>query len=301
MDQYPWVHTFLLVLPFSATVAFWLFSKLLFDDNFQWRHPWWWLLAGVLAVCFTSYFQRKLHFLPLPHSLNLLLGLTIQLISLTFILLGILEAARSRQDDLVLSRLQFRSIFIFVAALLMAVTALTEVSLDGKTAPPVLDLLQKAAIAGLTLFFTLNRLAFLPGFLPKKEAVAVVETLPAESAAKEVVADESLLEQLSEMMDQQKTWRNEGLTIRLLAEKLGVKEYRLRQTINQHLGYRNFNDYLNSYRIREACALLADPAKKELTVLEIAYDLGYASLAPFNKAFKDITGMTPTEWRKKHV
>ena len=99
-------------------------------------------------------------------------------------------------------------------------------------------------------------------------------------------------------MGNEQAWRTEGLTIRLLSEKMGVKEYRLRQAINQHLGYRNFNDYLNGYRIREACAVLSDPSKKELTVLEISYPLGYASLAPFNKAFKDTTGMTPTEWRK---
>ncbi len=286
----------LLVLPFLAPAAFWLFSKLLFDDGFQWQRSWWWLLGGVAVVYYLVFFQNNFQILALPPSLKLLAGLSTQLIALTFILLGILEAARNRADDLVLSRLQFRTVFIIATALLMAVTALVEISLANAAPPPVLGVLQKAGIAVLAMFFAVNRLAFQPGFLPCNEPPAAPEAVVAE---KEVAADGPLLEQLTEIMGNQQAWRTEGLTIRLLSEKMGVKEYRLRQAINQHLGYRNFNDYLNGYRIREACAVLSDPSKRDLTVLEISYQLGYASLAPFNKAFKDTTGMTPTEWRKK--
>ncbi|MCB1173375.1 MAG: AraC family transcriptional regulator [Leptospiraceae bacterium] len=63
-------------------------------------------------------------------------------------------------------------------------------------------------------------------------------------------------------------------------------------------GFRNFNQFLNSYRIHEACRVLADPAMNDQTVLRIAFDLGFASLAPFNLAFKRITGTTPTKYRK---
>lgn len=292
LQDYPWLHIPLLVLPFLAPMAFWLFSKWLFDDGFRWQRSWWGLMAGVVAVFYLTFFQNKFQVLPLPPSLQLLSGLIGQLISLTFILLGIVEAARNRAADLVLSRLQFRTIFIAAAALLMMVTALVEVSLAGAEAPPVLDVLQKAAIAGLTVFFALHRLTFKPGFFPKSS-----DPVPA-SPANLPDVDERLLAQLADLMINQKIWRTEGLTIRLLAAEMGVKEYRLRQAINQHLGFRNFNDYLHTQRISEACAVLADPAKRDLTVLEIAYDLGYASLAPFNKAFRGTTGMSPTEWRR---
>ena len=112
--------------------------------------------------------------------------------------------------------------------------------------------------------------------------------------------DNVILVKLTDLMDHQQYWQTEGLTIRQLAETMQVKEYRLRQTINQHLGFRNFNEFLNSYRIREACAILSNPKKQELIILEIAYDLGYQSLAPFNKAFKRVTGVTPTEYRKEN-
>ena len=281
----------LLVLPFLAPAAFWLFSKSLFDDSYRWRRSLGWLLAAVAAVHYFAFIQIRQPFLPLPEGIQILLEWLLHLLSLAFILLGIIEAARNREADLVLSRLQFRTVFIVATAGLMAITVLSEVSLRGAPPPLLLNVAQKAFIFGLNIFFSLRLLSFKPGFFPETE-----RPVPVLATAPEV--DERLLAQLSDVMDTQKYWHTEGLTIRQLAEKMQVKEYRLRQAINQHLGYRNFNDYLNGYRVREACAVLADPARQDLTVLEIAYDLGYASLAPFNKAFKDTTGMTPTEWRR---
>jgi AraC-like DNA-binding protein len=78
-----------------------------------------------------------------------------------------------------------------------------------------------------------------------------------------------------------------------------VPEYRLRRAINRGLGARNFNAYLNSFRIAEAKAALADPAQRDVPVLTIALDAGFGSLAPFNRAFRAETGCTPTEYRAK--
>jgi AraC-like DNA-binding protein len=79
---------------------------------------------------------------------------------------------------------------------------------------------------------------------------------------------------------------------------MGEQEYRLRRLINGELGFRNFNDFLNQYRVNEACEVLSDPSQNRKTVLEIAYSLGYQSIGPFNKAFKELTGTTPTAFRK---
>ena len=77
-----------------------------------------------------------------------------------------------------------------------------------------------------------------------------------------------------------------------------IPEYRLRRLINQRLGYRNFNVFLNNHRIEEAKAALADPAQTEVPVITIAMDAGFQSLGPFNRAFKAVTGVTPTEYRR---
>ncbi len=63
------------------------------------------------------------------------------------------------------------------------------------------------------------------------------------------------------------------------------------------LGYRNFNDFLHDYRLREVAARLADPKEAHLPVLSLALDCGYGSIGPFNRAFKAKFGMTPTRFR----
>jgi AraC-like DNA-binding protein len=111
-------------------------------------------------------------------------------------------------------------------------------------------------------------------------------------------ADPALLRRLDRLMVEERVYRREGLTIGALAAKLGVQEYRLRQAINEGLGYRNFNAFLNSYRLGEAKAALADPGQEEVPILTIAMDAGFRSLGPFNRAFKADTGTTPTEFRR---
>ena len=80
---------------------------------------------------------------------------------------------------------------------------------------------------------------------------------------------------------------------------MSIPEYRLRRLINQQLGYRNFNVFLNNHRIEEAKAALADPSQAEVPVITIAMDAGFQSLGPFNRAFKATTGVTPTEYRRQ--
>ncbi len=111
---------------------------------------------------------------------------------------------------------------------------------------------------------------------------------------------EALLDQLTELMEEERVYREMGLTIGQLAVRLELPEYRLRRIINAGLGYRNFNDFLNTYRIREASQRLMDPAELDEAVLNIALDAGFRSLSSFNKAFKQAFAKTPTEYRAAH-
>ena len=95
-------------------------------------------------------------------------------------------------------------------------------------------------------------------------------------------------------MVEERLYRREGLTLAALAQALGIGEAALRAQINQELGYRNFNDFLHHYRLQEASARLA---KEALPILTIALECGYGSIGPFNRAFKQRMGMTPSEYR----
>ena len=106
--------------------------------------------------------------------------------------------------------------------------------------------------------------------------------------------DPSLLERITQSMQEEKLYTQTGLTIAGLAKHLSMQEYRLRRIINQQLKYRNFNQFLNNYRIEDACARLRE---SNTPISTIALDVGYASLSVFNKAFKERYGVTPTEYR----
>lgn len=90
-------------------------------------------------------------------------------------------------------------------------------------------------------------------------------------------------------------YRTEKLTIKGLAEALSLPEYKTRALINQRLGYRNFNDYINQLRISEASQRLK--AEPDTPILNISLDVGYRTLSSFNRAFKDQKGCSPSEYR----
>ncbi|UTW54955.1 helix-turn-helix domain-containing protein [Kordiimonas sp. SCSIO 12610] len=96
-------------------------------------------------------------------------------------------------------------------------------------------------------------------------------------------------------------YKEAGLTISMLSERLNIPEHRLRKLINHHLGYQNFSQFLNEYRVDDAKRRLSKIEERHNSVLTIAMDLGYQSLGPFNRAFKNRTGQTPTEFRRQQL
>ena len=121
-------------------------------------------------------------------------------------------------------------------------------------------------------------------------AAGTGDATPVKSSA----ADQKLIDALMRLMADERIYRHDNVTIGTLATRLGIPEYRSRRLINQRLGYRNFNVFLNEHRIAEAKAALADPSQAEVPVITIAMDAGFQSLGPFNRAAKATTGVTPT-------
>lgn len=109
-----------------------------------------------------------------------------------------------------------------------------------------------------------------------------------------------LLKTIKQSMSEQQLFRQHGLSLASFAKHLSMPEYRLREAINQQLGYRNFNAFLNHYRINAAAEALADK-NNTLPILSISIDVGYKSLSPFNKAFRECFDMTPSNYRESFV
>lgn len=108
------------------------------------------------------------------------------------------------------------------------------------------------------------------------------------------------IDNVKQFMVNQKPYLNPSLTLRVLAEKIKMNARDLSVLINQHLN-QHFFDFVNEYRIKDAKEILKDPNKKEYTVLEILYQVGFNSKSSFNTAFKKQTGLTPTQYRKQFI
>ena len=86
------------------------------------------------------------------------------------------------------------------------------------------------------------------------------------------------------------------LNLNSLAKELGLSIHELSRTINTGLR-KNFNDFVNEFRIQDITRKMMDPAYDRITLLGIAYDCGFNSKTTFNRAFKQILGKSPAEYK----
>lgn len=203
------------------------------------------------------------------------------------------QAWKGYPGDLVEARRRFRLWFVLCAAGIGVVIAGAELALLGEAVPASLELLKVLAIAALSVVLV----AWSAEVKPAWFAAFSAAPRPLSAAGEVPAADARLLAMLRRAMDEEKVYRREGLTIAGLAAHVAVPEHVLRKLINQRLGYRNFSAFLNEHRIEDVRRGLADPARARLPVLTLALEAGYGSVGPFNRAFKDALGVTPTEYR----
>lgn len=123
-----------------------------------------------------------------------------------------------------------------------------------------------------------------------------------EAIAKKPLVSEAEMERvivrLLEFMDAEKPYLNPELTIQDLAEKINIQKHHLTFIINSGL-HKNFFNFVNEYRVEEFKRRVANPNYNHLTLLAIAFDSGFNSKSSFNNIFKNITGQTPSEYKKK--
>jgi AraC-like DNA-binding protein len=272
---------------------FWLFVRAWFDDAFRPRLAHWLVIAALTAVHLWRSADKANHAGYVPESdLAAALNALPFLLDLGFIVAALLIARAGKADDLDEARRRFRDLMVTViGGYMVLVTGLSIYLFYRQPAPPVNFLIMLGTV--FLIFGFLLMTARMQNRLFGREARA--EPPPSPAAAE---ADEQVLAALTRCMNHDKGYRQPGLTIAALAEMLGTHEYRLRRLINGRLGHRNFNDFVNGYRLAEARARLADPEAARVPVLTIALEAGFQSIGPFNRAFKDDCGMTPMEFRR---
>jgi AraC-like DNA-binding protein len=106
--------------------------------------------------------------------------------------------------------------------------------------------------------------------------------------------------QLERYMTEEQAYLDEDISVGQIAETLDIPQHHLSMTINIEFG-QNFYNYVNGHRTHHATALLVDPAQQGESILNIAFSSGFQSKTAFNKAFKTMHDMTPTEYRRTHA
>lgn len=111
-------------------------------------------------------------------------------------------------------------------------------------------------------------------------------------------ASQSLLQRLLAFMAEEKPYLEPDLRLAGLAEQLNSTTHHLSQVINEQLN-KSFSDFINTYRVEMAQKMLSDEKYKDLYIINIAYAAGFNNKTSFNKAFKEMTGCSPSEYRKR--
>ena len=219
----------------------------------------------------------------------------VQVCELLLVAAGAYQALAGRDADLVEKRRRARLVFACGIGFWIVVTTVL-----GAIGSPGIS--GAGGVLGIALAAALLRLRLERRDAPTPERPLVPQPITPNAAACEIDPDERALhERLRVLMETERIYREGGLTVATLAQRLAAPEYRLRRLINQRLGYRNFVSFVNGYRLAEAMAALADPAQARVPVLTIALDAGFQSIGPFNRAFKAQTGETPTDYRRKRL
>ena len=105
-------------------------------------------------------------------------------------------------------------------------------------------------------------------------------------------------EKLDQAMEEGALYLDANLSLKKLADHIDLHSNKLSWLLNEYVG-KNFNEYVNGYRLEAFKTKALSPDYQHLTLLGIAYESGFNSKSVFNHFFKQSTGTTPRQWLKQ--
>lgn len=183
-----------------------------------------------------------------------------------------------------------RALLIGAIALLGSAVVDILVALDfglgsGAHAPTIIG------IAQLSWLLVCGLVAFVAGrSVPDEDEAEPIRPAPlAPEDEKRIVAA------VDDLLSGQAFYKDANLTLTRIARKIGIPARQVSVAINRAHG-RNVSQHVNALRISEACRLLRESRKP---VTEIMFDAGFQTKSNFNREFRRITGMSPSDWRSR--
>jgi len=258
-----------------------LFVWVAFEEQHTFPH-WFWGLIGLNITL--EVIAHSLHSMPgdLPKFMRIMQVIEIGLTIFALILLW-----KGKEEDLVEERAKLRNWSILgIASLTLLILILHLVTKH--LLPDGIELFFMFAVFTLTLSINLAILIKNPsGQITVHGRPTIVES------------QDPQITNLLERMKDERLYADHDLRVAKLADMMNLPEHSLRKKINKQLGYRNFNQFVNQYRIKEAGQRLNE--EPTIPVLSVALDVGFRSISSFNTAFQSQYGMSPTEYRRQSV
>ncbi|RNC79487.1 MAG: AraC family transcriptional regulator [Balneola sp.] len=149
-------------------------------------------------------------------------------------------------------------------------------------------------------YMGLRQPEFFADFSTLSHSESVTDSKPAPSYSRSGLDEQSgkeLMARLTEMMEDEKPYMNNELSLKDLSETAGISTHNLTEIINSYAG-KNFYDFINSYRVEEVKKRIMEPGSDNLTMLALGLEAGFNSKSSFNSVFKKHTGMTPSEYKR---
>lgn len=273
------------VFSVMAGGLFWAFAMEMFGDGGPLRARRFAPAIALLAISLTA--------INTPPAVARLLWLTQNLVNVGLMLQVLFVVWSGMAGDLVEPRRRLRGPMLAAAAAYIVALSGVQVTELFSSPTPQLSILSAILLLALSSAgsFVFQR--------TEDRIFGLPVGAPGASAANIPVQDQATLDNLRKVVDDEEVWRREDLSIGGLAQLVGVPEHRLRKIINEGLGYRNFAQFLSERRVARAKAELSDPQSARKPVSSIAFDVGFSSLASFNRVFREMTGLTPTAFRQK--
>ncbi len=135
------------------------------------------------------------------------------------------------------------------------------------------------------------------GYIISQQQVVVDKKVNANNAILSPELVKQVIASLTKAMQEDKIYLNPNLNLAVMAETTGFAQKTVSAVINQHL-QKSFNEFVNSYRINEFKEKILLPEMNNLTIAGIALECGFNSQATFQRTFKELTGQSPSEFRK---
>ena len=278
-----------ILMAIVVPALFWYFAHTIFNDNAT--PPSWvkWLLLATAITGFAAFCSGpgvdeacQIEQLAIP-------GWVAQLAKLLWLVAALITTGKDWHADLVEPRRRLRLLIViggacYIITILMVETFLTE------SITSTLEVMNMFALLVAVSALIFHFLALNEQNVFARMTTADTEAHPATSP---------LAQQVLSLMENDRAFASDPLTIKSLADQLRTQPHQLRQVINGELGYRNFNAFINLYRVKEVAQRLKLPEYRDTPLLTLALDAGFRSLAPFNRTFKDHFGVTPSEFRQR--